>query len=99
MFGFTAILFGPGWFFLVRPLCHAGLTEYCFAAFRPFILAAFAVGSAYLLAAPLESGLLRLFVGVALSAPLYAALSFVANREWVVAMLELAGRARQREGN
>ena len=86
------VLFVPAWFFLVRPVCKAKLIDYSVAALRPFVLAALAVGPAYVVASQLDDVVARLFVGVLISAPLYWLFSWVGNREWVLAMLELLGR-------
>ncbi len=88
------VLFVPAWFVLVRPLCSASLAEYSAVALRPFILAALAVASGYFAADQFDGALSRLAVAILISAPLYVALSFIWNREWVTAMLELAGRGK-----
>ncbi len=85
-------LFVPAWYFLVRPLCHARLLEYSFAALRPFVLAGLAILPSFWLAGLFEGAAVRLAVAVAAAAPLYVALSYVGNREWVAAMAELSGR-------
>ncbi len=92
MFGLMAILFVPGWIFLVRPVCDAKLLEYCVAALKPFVLAAATVAPAYLLAVRFDGAVPRLCIGVGVAAPSYLAISWVANREWVQALMELAGR-------
>ena len=76
----------------MRPLCEAKLLEYSTAALRPFVLATLAIAPAFLLANEFEVAVLRLIIGILVSAPLYFAFSYFANREWVVAMMELAGR-------
>jgi O-antigen/teichoic acid export membrane protein len=86
------VLFVPAWYFLVRPVCQAPLVEYSIAALRPFVLAAVAVAPAYVAANLVEDVVARLLVGVLVSAPLYLLFSWVGNREWVLAMLELVGR-------
>lgn len=88
---FQLVLFIPYWYFLVRKLCYASLLDYSISALKPFILAAFAVGPAFLLASQFESAVLRLLVGLSVAAPLYLMISFLANRDWVLAMSELTG--------
>jgi hypothetical protein len=39
-----------------------------------------------------ERELVRLIIGITVAAPLYIAISFMGNRDWVLAMMELAGR-------
>ena len=80
------------WFFLVRPLCEAKLLEYSVAALRPFVLATVAIAPAFVLGNQFDGSVLRLIIGIALAAPIYLAVSFFVNREWVQAMWELAGR-------
>lgn len=96
-------LFIPAWYFLVRPLCHARLLEYSIAALRPFFLAGLAIAIAYGVASQSESAYFRVIIGVSIAAPLYFSLSYVGNREWVAAMMELAGHplvnAKGRSGN
>lgn len=86
------VLFIPAWYFLVRPVCHAGLFEYSKAALTPFVLSGLAVAPAFFLATHFEGHLVRMIIGVTIAAPLYLALSFACNREWVEAMIELIWR-------
>jgi hypothetical protein len=58
------------------------------------MLAALATAPAFLLANEFDGAVLRLMIGVAIAAPLYLLFSYVGNREWVVAMMELARRPR-----
>lgn len=88
------LLFVPGWFVLVRPLCEAPLGAYSIAALRAFVIALFAIAPAYLVATQVESAPLRLALGVLLGAPLYLGFSYLWNRSWFDSMLELAGRKR-----
>ena len=85
-------LFVPAWFFLIRPLCHARLLEYSIAALRPFALATLAVAPGWLLAQEFDGAALRLVVGVVTAAPLYLLFSYIGNRGWIDAMMELMGR-------
>jgi len=50
-----------------------------------------AVAPAFLLATQVESVVLRLLIGVVIAAPLYLVISYIYNREWVLAMMELIG--------
>lgn len=88
---FSLIAFVPGWYFLVNRLCHAGLLEYARAALVPLAIALCAIFPAYVVAIRFEGGLVRLAIGIVIATPLYLATSFLANRQWVRAMLELAG--------
>jgi len=85
-------LFIPAWYFLVRPLCEARLLDYSIAALRPFALSALAVVPAFWFAMFFQGNVIRVIIGVAIAAPLYLIFSYIGNREWVVAMMELAGR-------
>jgi len=88
----ATVLFIPGWFILVRPLCHAGLVEYSIAALRPFFLALLSIVPAYLVATRIDAPIFRLAIAVAIYTPLYLAISYKANRDWFVAMMELLRR-------
>lgn len=91
LLGLSFVMFIPGWYVLVRPLCHANLLEYFSASLKPMMIAGVVVASAYFLSDQLENYALRLTVGVALAAPLYWGASCKFNRDWVVAMMQLAG--------
>lgn len=81
--------FIPAWYALVRPLCHAGLVEYAMSALKPFMFAWFGVAPAYWVAVQFDGALIRLAIGVAISAPLYVAISYRGNRDWFSAIMEL----------
>lgn len=87
-----ATLFLPAWYFLVRPLCHARLLEYSMATLKPFALATLAVMPGWLLASQYDGAVLRLLIGVVVAAPLYLVFSYIGNRDWVFAMMELVDR-------
>lgn len=82
-------LFIPGWYVLVRPLCHAGLVEYSTSALKPFLLAGLSITPAYWVAKQYDGTMSRLVVGIGIAAPLYLAVSFRGNRDWFSAMTEL----------
>lgn len=85
----AALMFLPGWFFLVRPLCRAGLAAYVLAALRPALLSVIAVlPSAWLSQAP-AAGVLHLGLAAAVFGAAYLGLSVLFNRDWVVAMRRL----------
>jgi O-antigen/teichoic acid export membrane protein len=92
LLAFSFVMFVPGWYFLVHRLCQAGLLEYAKAALAPLVLALSAIFPAYSIATRFEGDFIRLTVGIALAAPFYVAISFLGNRQWVRAMLELAGK-------
>ena len=85
-------LFIPAWLFLVRPLCRVRLLEYSIAALRPFAISMVAVTAAYVAVSEFDSAVLRLCSGVVIAAPIYLVLSYFANREWILAMMELVRR-------
>jgi hypothetical protein len=89
LFGLSIALFIPGWFVLIRPLCKATLLETAVASLRPFLIAGIAVGASFVLAMNFDGSLLRLVIGVMVSAPLYLGLSYLMNRSWVDSMREL----------
>lgn len=77
----------PVWACLVRPSCQMSLRAYLQALTVPLLLSAFAGLSAWLIALNVEAGVLRLAIGMLVGASVYAALSWVFNRDWVEAML------------
>ncbi len=85
------VMFVPAWYFLVRPLCDAKLIEYSIAALKPFMLAVLAVTPAFGIAFQFDGAFVRIVIGLSISAPLYFLLSYLGNRDWIKAMLELAG--------
>ncbi|WP_181049672.1 MOP flippase family protein [Marinobacter persicus] len=89
LLGFALVMFIPGWFFLVRPLCHAGLLSYSIATIRPALIATIAIGTAYGLTLPFTNPYLHLVVAVLISGPLYFGISILLNREWWDAIREL----------
>jgi len=91
LLGFVIIMFIPGWFFLVRPLCQAGIYEYSVAVFRPFLLALISMAPAYLVATQLDGVIVRLIVAVMISVSFYVAISYRYNQDWFAAMRELLG--------
>lgn len=95
LLGFSVVTFMPGWYVLVRPTCKAGLLEYTIAALRPLLIAVLSIAPAYFISLPMMNVYLHICVAVLVSAPLYLGLSFLLNREWLVAMRQLAlpGRA------
>ena len=89
MLGFSVVMFVPGWFVLVRPLCKARLLEYAVAALRPLFIAVAGIAPAYFLTAQVTNAYLHISLAILISAPLYLALSYLLNREWLVAMVHL----------
>jgi len=85
----SVLLFVPGWFFLVRPLCKAKLMEYANAALRPFVFSMVANYSAYMISSEIDSDFWRLFIGFMIAAVFYATLSFYLNRQWINSVIEL----------
>ncbi len=77
------------WYFLVKPLCKAGLLEYLDACFRAFLIAAFSILPAYLACSGIDSSALCLMAAVGIAAPVYAVLSYKFNRAWFDAVMGL----------
>lgn len=88
-------LFIPAWYVLVRPLCQAGLVEYSISALKPFLLAVVAVAPSFWVAMRFDGPAVRFAVGLALTAPIYLAISFKGNRDWFEAMRNLVGHRRK----
>ena len=89
LFAVQCVLFIPGWFFLVRPLCEARLLEYLGVTLNPFLLACAAIGPAYWLSGCIENTVLRLALAVTVAVPLYLLASWLMNRAWIEAMRSL----------
>jgi O-antigen/teichoic acid export membrane protein len=94
MLGFVVVMFVPGWFVLVLPLCKAGLFEYSVAALRPLVIAVAGIAPAYYITTQMTNVYLHMSVAVLISAPLYLGLSYFFNREWLVAMIHLLAPGR-----
>ncbi len=82
----------PNWYFLVRPLCGAGIGEYFRALAVPLALALPAGLAALAAVQGLEGDLARLAAGGAVGGAAYWGLCLAFNREWTGAVLELLGR-------
>lgn len=84
-----AALLVPGWYFLVWPHCQARLGEYLLTLLSPLSAALVAVLAGYLAVAHVAMPLWRLGGAVLVGAPVYLAMSWVANRSWVTSMQQL----------
>jgi O-antigen/teichoic acid export membrane protein len=89
LLGFAVVMFVPGWFVLVRPLCSAGLLEYSVAALRPLFIAVLAIAPAYFLTLHIDNVYLHVSAAVLVSAFLYLGLSYFLNSDWIEAMMHL----------
>ncbi len=87
----SLVMFVPGWYVLVWSQCKAGLWEYCLATLKPFLLAVVAISAGYFAGIAAKDSYLRLGIAIIASVPLYLWLSYLLNREWVAAMLQLGG--------
>lgn len=83
------ILLIPSWCFLVRPCCNATLLEYLMQFCPPLFCALTAGFIAWMGAHGLPHGTFRMAVGSILGAVVYLAMSWLLNRSWSNAMLEL----------
>jgi O-antigen/teichoic acid export membrane protein len=88
---YIVLMFLPTWYFLVRPLCQAGIYEYSVAALRPFLLALISMAPAYLVATQLDGVIVHLVVAVLIATSFYLMISYKFNRDWFAAMRELLG--------
>jgi O-antigen/teichoic acid export membrane protein len=82
-------IFLPAWRWLVLPACGASLLEFLRQTSMPLLLASAAGAVAALATAGIDAALWRLLVGGSVGALCYVGLSFVFNRRWVEAMIEL----------
>lgn len=79
----------PNWYFLVRPLCGAGIGEYFRTMGVPLALALGAGAVAWGATSWLDGDLLRLAAGLALGGGAYWGLCLAFNRDWINAIHEL----------
>lgn len=88
----------PAWHFLVFPACGVGLTDFLRQPLVPLLVALAAGLIAFLATLPLDAPVMRLAVGAMAGGLGYMALSYVFNRHWVDAMMDLmhAGHFRKR---
>jgi O-antigen/teichoic acid export membrane protein len=84
-----AFLMIPGWYFLVWPNCGARLLEYGKNLFTPLIPAILAVALAHLAVSGLTAPLWRLTWAAVVAIPVYVILSYLFNRQWILAMRQL----------
>jgi O-antigen/teichoic acid export membrane protein len=88
----SVILFIPGWFILVKPLCNANLIEYSLAALRPLLISVLVIFPSFLLASNVDGTIYRLMVGFLIAGPIYLLLSYWLNRAWILSVIELLGK-------
>jgi O-antigen/teichoic acid export membrane protein len=84
-----ATLMIPAWYFLVWPHCGARAGEYAQSMLGPLAAALLAVALAYLAVAGLTMPHWRLCAASAVAIPLYFAMSYLFNREWLIAMRQM----------
>lgn len=83
------LLVVPAWRFLIWPCCGATLQEYLAQFCAPLLCALIAGAMAWLCAHGLPHGTVRLVIGCTVGGVVYLGLSWLFNRQWVEAMLEL----------
>ena len=90
MLFFVTAAYLPVWYFLIRPLCHAGLWEYIVATLKPFGVSIAAILPCYLVFNILgSSGYTLFFSCIGWAVLNYILISLKFNREWVDSMVEL----------
>lgn len=90
----AAVVYLPNWYFLVHPLCGAKLGEYTAQLAVPLAISLVAGLAGYLAATPFDASLVRLAIGGCAGAVIYLGFSWILNRRWSLAMLELVGWRR-----
>ena len=90
--GLMIVLYVPNWYFLVRPLCGAGLREYSQQLLSPLFVSLIAATVALAAAWWFSSDIVRLCVGALVGSAVYVGLSSRINREWFVSMQALLRR-------
>ncbi|VWX32734.1 Colanic acid exporter [Limnobacter sp. 130] len=76
-----AVLFVPGWLFLIRPTCGAGLGEYSEQIALPTLQAGLAGLTAWYFTHMIGTPLMRLILGLCIGITVYAALLYVTNKQ------------------
>lgn len=89
MLGLGIFGYWPNWYFLVHPLCGAGLGEYSLQLTVPLWISVMAGFAGFVVVAPFEGDVLRLTVGSLVGGLVYLGLSLRFNRVWTDAMTEL----------
>ncbi|MGV8934670.1 MAG: MOP flippase family protein [Gallionellaceae bacterium] len=92
MTGLMAFLFVPGWYFLIRPSCGATLGEYSMQLFVPLVLSIIAGIASYSAVAMLDNQVARLMMNLVIGMLIYLGLSWLFNRVWLDAVMELVGK-------
>ncbi|MES1192555.1 MAG: MOP flippase family protein [Steroidobacter sp.] len=85
------LMFIPGWYWLVRPLCNASLIEFSWVALRPLLISGVCVGMSYAASTYFNDVIIRMIFGMVLASIFYVAISVKVNRQWVVALMTLLG--------
>lgn len=85
------VLFIPAWYYLVRPLCGAGLREYSAKMATPLSLSLGAGLVGYLMAGLTSGSIWRLVYGATFGFLAYMLLSYTFNRMWFRAIARLVG--------
>jgi hypothetical protein len=94
LLGLAVVLAVPGWYFLVRPLCGAGFTEYFRQLLIPLMVALLSSVIAYVSVWPFADVAVRLGLGLSIGGLAYLFLSRWLNRQWIEAMWELLARKK-----
>jgi len=89
MLALMAVLYVPGWYFLIRPCCGVKLSEYFLQLLVPLMVAIISAMPVYFLSPLIANDLMRLILGGGVFGLSYCALSFFLNKIWLVSMLEL----------
>jgi O-antigen/teichoic acid export membrane protein len=89
LLGVQVILYIPGWFFLVRPLCGATLWEYTLNLIIPLAASIIASVVAYLSVSLISDAVIRLMIGGVTGGIGYIFISMWINKEWAKSMKEL----------
>jgi O-antigen/teichoic acid export membrane protein len=94
----------PSWFFLVRPCCKAGISEFFKQSAVPLWICLIAVTWGYFVMIEVEFLLthfsislrpfvvIHLVIGLGVAAVVYLRISYFFNQEWANSMLQLLGR-------
>jgi len=83
------LLFAPGWYFLVRPLCEATFKEYFRNIMTPFVIATVSAVIAYFGVSYINMPLTRLVTGLIIGGGVYLLMSWLWNKEWISSMYVL----------
>ena len=85
----SIVLYIPGWYVLVKPLCNFTLREYSLTSLRPIGLSTISLVPVLLFIEQLETPGFRLLIGGVCYLFAYLLSTYLFNRQWLVSLAEI----------